>query len=50
MRIRLKGMGFPNISSKAKHGHLYAVVELDPPGKLTEEQRKAIEALAEVGL
>lgn len=48
-KIRLKGLGFPKRGGG--HGDLYAVVEFAPaPKKLSKEQLKAVESLANAGL
>ncbi len=48
-KIRLKGFGFPKTGGKDR-GDLYAVVTVELPDQMTGEQKKAAEALKEVGL
>ena len=48
-KIRLKNLGFPATGS-GPNGHLYAVVKVDAPKSLTDEQRVAVESLKECGL
>jgi curved DNA-binding protein len=47
-KIRLKGLGFAD--PNGQRGDLFAVVELEIPRELSDEQKRLIEALAEVGL
>ncbi len=48
-KIRLKGFGLP-ASSKGAAGDLYAIIEVAVPKKLSPEQKKLLEQLAEAGL
>lgn len=48
-KIRLKGFGFPKAGGKTR-GDLYAIVNIDLPQNMSGEQKKAAEALREVGL
>ncbi len=47
-KIRLKGLGFAD--AQDQRGDLFAVVDLDIPKTLSQEQKKAIESLADSGL
>ncbi len=47
-KIRLKGLGFAD--AHGQPGDLFAVVDLDIPRELSQEQKRAIETLAETGL
>ena len=47
-RIRLRGLGFTD--AQGQQHDLYAVVDLDIPKELSQEQLKAVETLAEAGL
>ena len=48
-KMRLTGLGLPKMNSSQK-GDLYVRINLKIPKEFTEEQRKAIEKLAESGL
>ena len=48
-KIRLKGLGFPDVASKAR-SDLFAVVELELPKELTDQQLDAVRNLQSVGL
>lgn len=48
-RVRLRGLGFPRPGGKGR-GDFHAVVDLDLPTQLTEEQKKAVEQLRSLGL
>ncbi len=48
-RVRLKGLGFPAHGTQAQ-GDLYAVIEIQVPAQLTDEQRELIEKLRASGL
>lgn len=48
-KIRLKGYGVPGRSGK-QGGDLYAVVEVEVPKELTEDQQELLEKLQEAGL
>ena len=48
-RIRLRGQGFPRQGGNDR-GDLFAVVELNIPGELSEAQRAALRSLADEGL
>jgi curved DNA-binding protein len=48
-KVRLKGLGFP-VPGKSTRGDFYVVVSFDVPATLTDEQRRAIEQLATLGL
>ena len=48
-KLRLKGYGVPG-HGKKDAGDLYAVIEIDVPKKLTEEQRALLEQLQAAGL
>ncbi len=47
-RIRLRGLGFTD--TQGQQQDLYAVVDLEIPKELSQEQLKAVETLAEAGL
>ncbi len=47
-RIRLRGLGFTD--GQGQQQDLYAVVDLEIPKELSQEQLKAVETLAEAGL
>lgn len=49
-KIRLKGLGFPTAPGATTRGDLYAVVEYELPTRLSDEQRKLVESLAEAGM
>lgn len=49
-KLRLKDLGFPHAGKKGSRGDLYAVLEIDVPKSLTEEQEKAIRQLRDMGL
>ena len=48
-KIRLKNLGFP-ATGGGQPGHLFAVVKIEAPSNLTEEQKVAVESLRESGL
>lgn len=48
-KMRLAGHGIPNMKSKKK-GDLYAIIHIKTSKKLTKEQKKLVEKLAETGL
>lgn len=48
-RIRLKGFGIPR-RGKGGKGDLYAIVEVDVPAKVTEEQKGLLKELKDAGL
>lgn len=48
-KIRLKGFGVPGRPGK-ESGDLYAVIEVEVPGLLTDKQRDLVQALKESGL
>ena len=48
-KLRLNGQGLPNIDS-GKKGDAYAEIMIDIPKKMTQEQKVAVEALADTGL
>jgi curved DNA-binding protein len=49
-KMRLKGLGFATPGKKDVRGDLYAVVVIDIPKDLNEEQTSLIQSLAETGL
>ena len=48
-KLRLNGQGLPNIDS-GKKGDAYAEIMIGIPKKITQEQKTAVEALADTGL
>ena len=46
--FRLKGKGMPVVGRGGAHGDLYATVDLQLPGTLTDEERGHYEALAKL--
>ena len=48
-KMRLAGHGIPDMKSKKK-GDLYAIIHIKTSKKLTKEQKKLVEKLAETGL
>ena len=46
-KFRLTGKGSPVLGSKGKHGDQYVIIRIVPPKKLTVEQKKIFEELAE---
>ena len=46
--FRLKGKGMPVVGRGGAHGDLYATVDVQVPGKLTDEERRHYEALAKL--
>lgn len=49
-KMRLKGLGFATPGKKDIRGDLYAVVVIDIPKELTDEQTTLVQSLAETGL
>ena len=49
-KIRLKEQGFPVHGSKDRRGDLYGIVTIEIPKELTQDQKKIIEELKELGL
>ena len=48
-KIRLKGLGFPNLG-KSGRGDFYVLLQVSVPASLSAEQKKLIEELAKIGL
>jgi len=48
-KMRLPGHGLPYMKS-GQRGILYAIIQISIPAKLTREQKKLVEKLAETGL
>jgi curved DNA-binding protein len=48
-KIRLKGFGIPHMGKSTK-GDLFVKIDVQIPEKLTDEQRKLVQALADTGL
>ena len=49
-RLRLKGLGAPEMGGDGTRGDLHIIVSAEMPESLTEEQEEAVEKLAELGL
>lgn len=46
--FRLKGKGMPNLKSKARHGDLFAELEVQIPAKLNKRERELYEELEKI--
>lgn len=49
-KLRLKGLGFSQPGKDAEKGDLYAIISIDVPKELSENQLKVAQTLAEAGL
>jgi DnaJ-class molecular chaperone len=49
-KLRLKELGFPHAGKKPSRGDLYAILEIEIPRTMNEEQKAAVNALRDAGL